>query len=70
MATKAKVLELLAEGLNPQQIAARLGCADAFVRATRSRAFGNGSAVDQRYRGKNLEKRRKYRREYYAQYGK
>lgn len=38
MATKHQVLELLAKGLTPQQIAKKLGCSDAYVRATRQRS--------------------------------
>lgn len=37
MANKHQVLELLAKGLNPQQIAKKLKCSDAYVRATRRR---------------------------------
>lgn len=38
MANKHQVLELLAKGLNPQEVARELGCSDAYVRATRKRA--------------------------------
>jgi len=37
LANKHQVLELLAKGLNPQQIAKKLKCSDAYVRATRRR---------------------------------
>lgn len=65
MATKTQVLELLAEGLSPQQIAQRLKCRAAYVRATRSREFGNGVVVDQRHRSTKREKYLEARRQRY-----
>ena len=52
MATKQQVLALLEKGLTPQQIARKLKCSDAYVRATRQRATPDG-----------LEKARKWQRE-------
>lgn len=42
MANKHDVLRLLEQGLSPQQVAERLGCSDAYVRATRQRATPEG----------------------------
>lgn len=42
MANKQQVLALLEKGLNPQQIAMKLKCSSAYVRATRRRATPDG----------------------------
>ena len=42
MANTQQVLALLEKGLNPQQIAKKLKCSDAYVRATRQRATPDG----------------------------
>ncbi len=42
MANKQQVLALLEKGLNPQQIARKLKCSAAYVRATRRRATPDG----------------------------
>ena len=66
MACKEDVLVRLEKGLTVSQIAAELGCASAYVRATRARAFGDGRATDAAYRKKNVEKKSFYNRAYYA----
>lgn len=44
MANKHDVLRLLEQGLTTRQIADRLGCLTAYVRATRARATPKGAA--------------------------
>ncbi|CAA2139535.1 hypothetical protein [Hyphomicrobium sp. ghe19] len=64
MATKDQVLKLLEKGLNPQQIAKKLGCKDGYVRATKARAFGNGREVQRRYDEAHKAERRAWMRDY------
>lgn len=49
MANKHQVLALLEKGLTPQQIAKKLKCLDAYVRAVRAREFGNGREQARRF---------------------
>jgi DNA-binding CsgD family transcriptional regulator len=42
MANKYDVLARLKAGMSPRQIAAELGCSDAYVRATRQRSTEEG----------------------------
>ena len=49
MANKHQVLELLAEGLTPKEIANRLGCNPAYVRATRRRATDEGARIARQF---------------------
>jgi len=44
MATKTEVLKLLDKGLTPSEVAERLNCTSAYVRATRQRATPEGHA--------------------------
>jgi len=72
MATKEQVLPLLKLGLSPQQIAKKLKCKDAYVRAVRAREFGNGLEVQRRHErkrryGENREAHLKYHREYFRE---
>jgi hypothetical protein len=42
MTKSARILALLNKGLTPQQVAAKVGCKDAYVRAVRQRATPEG----------------------------
>jgi DNA-directed RNA polymerase specialized sigma24 family protein len=59
MMTKAdKILELLAKGLEPEAIAARLGCPLSSVRSARYYATPKGTACRQAHNATRRERRR------------
>jgi hypothetical protein len=62
MTKSKKILQLLEKGLNPKQIAARVGCRPEYVRAVRGRA--ERPEVERNWKKKNREKLRERARVY------
>ena len=58
MANKHQVLELLAKGLTPQEVAKKLNCSDAYVRATRRRASPDGAELMRTWKRNWLQTKR------------
>ena len=69
MANKHQVLELLAKGLTPQEVARELGCSDAYVRATKQRDTAKGKKRTREYGRAWRARHPTYRREYYQRTG-
>lgn len=49
MTKHARIVRLLGKGRSPAEIAKKIGCDAAYVRAVRAREFGNGRDTDRDY---------------------